>query len=278
MKRNRFPFVLGPIGLVFAFACALPAAAEERSLVTTFNLLVGFPDQPDSAVAMIPGTVIPDHTAPSVDRTLERSEILAVLAKQLRETMRLGQVEIRYEQKKQLHAGGAPEDLPAPSSRSSFVPNVALLEVTDQHATYQVRFRQGAQTVHTVPVTVIRGRRSVVGMLDGPEAPYVFLVVEPRAIDAPAEVKAADVTPPRLIRRTDPVYPRDAGDLEGTVVLEVVIGTDGQVRDIKVLHGLHPAYDGAAVDSVRQWLFEPATEGGKPVEVRYTLTIRFVPT
>lgn len=265
--------------LALALVLAAGPLQAGENVATTFILLVGHPDQPSSAVTMIPGTIIPDNSKASVTDTLERSQVLAGLSGQLKSTMRLGRVEVRYEQKLSLPVGGAAIDLPAPNSRSSFVPRVRAIEADGDHATYRVEFLQGGKTVKEMPVSVSRGQRSVVGMLDGPDAPYLFLVIEPAPSSsragAAAEARPA-TSPPRLVSRVNPVYPRDAGDLEGSVVLEVSIGTDGKVGNIKVLSGLHPAYDGAAVDAVRQWVFEPALDGGKPVEVRYTLTIRFV--
>ena len=39
--------------------------------------------------------------------------------------------------------------------------------------------------------------------------------------------------------------------------------------------GLVRALTQNAVEAVRQWLFEPCTCNGKPVGVRYTLTVRY---
>lgn len=251
------------------------ARADDRAVETTFHLLVGFPDGSSTGVSLIPGTVIPGDSAVAVDRELARTEALAALTRQLRETLRLGRVEVRYEQKRTLALGDAPESLPTPSTRSTFTPSVQLVGMKGPWASYEVHFRDGDKTLRTVPVTVERGLRSVVGMLDGPEAPYLFLVVAPAKGDQPAPPGGAGPTPPRLTSRVAPAYPEAMQGVQGVVVLEVTIGTDGRVRHPKVLKQLHPTLDQNAVDAALQWVFEPATLDGEPVEVRYTLTFQF---
>ena len=46
-------------------------------------------------------------------------------------------------------------------------------------------------------------------------------------------------------------------------------------REVAVDGSLAPDLDTAAMDAVKQWTFEPATQGGKPVPVIFNLTINF---
>jgi protein TonB len=85
-------------------------------------------------------------------------------------------------------------------------------------------------------------------------------------------------SPPRILTRSEPEYPVNARRLrvEGTVLLNVLVGTDGRVRDVKVLEAdggklLSPA----AVDAVRKWTFTPAMRSGRPVECWHKVPIRF---
>jgi protein TonB len=73
-----------------------------------------------------------------------------------------------------------------------------------------------------------------------------------------------------------PAYPRLARDVrrEGTVVIEAVIGTDGRVRDARVLKSV-ALLDGAALDAVRQWRYQPTLLNGVPVPVIVTVTVVF---
>jgi protein TonB len=81
----------------------------------------------------------------------------------------------------------------------------------------------------------------------------------------------------RVIQQVKPPYPplaRQAG-VSGTVVLQAIIGRDGCIRDLQVLSG-HPLLIRAAVDAVRQWLYQPTTLNGSPVEVLTTVEVKFV--
>ncbi len=63
--------------------------------------------------------------------------------------------------------------------------------------------------------------------------------------------------------------------LQGTVVLSIVVGTDGAAHDIKVTKSLGMGLDEEAVKSVQKWKFEPSTVEGKPVAVRIALQVDF---
>ena len=58
----------------------------------------------------------------------------------------------------------------------------------------------------------------------------------------------------------------------GTVVLQVTVGTDGQIEDVAVLKDI-PALTTEAVRCVKKWQFRAATLGGKPV--RTTVPVAF---
>jgi len=69
-----------------------------------------------------------------------------------------------------------------------------------------------------------------------------------------------------------------AKNLSGRVVLNVLVGADGSVREVRVLEADPPGvFDDAAVRAVRTWRFEPATYEGRAVEVWAALPIEFQP-
>ena len=84
------------------------------------------------------------------------------------------------------------------------------------------------------------------------------------------------ITRPERIRDVPPVYPAlaRAARIEGTVILEAVIGIDGTVQDARVLRPF-PYLDDAALEAVRQWLFTPTRLNGEPVPVVMTVTVTF---
>jgi len=85
------------------------------------------------------------------------------------------------------------------------------------------------------------------------------------------------VTAPNILQRAQPAYPPDAmrQRIEGAVVLEGVVQTDGTLGDIKVAKSLHPTLDAAAVNAAGGWVFQPGTKDGVPVRVRITLEVEF---
>ena len=68
-----------------------------------------------------------------------------------------------------------------------------------------------------------------------------------------------DIKRPIKIRTVPPVYPKEALDnkIGGTVLLEIVIGTEGSVLEQKVVQSVHPLLDAAAAEAVRQWKYVP---------------------
>lgn len=63
---------------------------------------------------------------------------------------------------------------------------------------------------------------------------------------------------------------------QGNVVLEVLVGRNGSVVDLRVfLSSGHPILDRAAVTTVKNWMFEPAMKGEKKVEMWVRVPIRF---
>ena len=85
------------------------------------------------------------------------------------------------------------------------------------------------------------------------------------------------VTTPKLIRETKPRYSQRAmhEKVEGEVVMECVVKADGTVGDKTIVKSLDPDLDQAALDAAAQWLFEPGTRDGKPVNVLVTITMAF---
>jgi TonB family protein len=80
----------------------------------------------------------------------------------------------------------------------------------------------------------------------------------------------------RLIHRVEPQYPPEARaqKIQGVVILDVQIGSEGAVHNIAVVDG-NPALADAAVQAVRQWRYQPYAMGGQPVEMQTRVRIRF---
>ncbi len=89
------------------------------------------------------------------------------------------------------------------------------------------------------------------------------------------------MTNPKLIQesKVQPEYPELArvARLEGNVILQAIIHADGTVGDLEVLRCNRPnmGFEDAAIEAVRHWRYEPATQNGKPVEVYFTVFVEF---
>lgn len=83
---------------------------------------------------------------------------------------------------------------------------------------------------------------------------------------------------PEVIQKIAPVYPEAArqSGLEGTVMVQALVGRDGLVREVRVTKSV-AGLDEAALESVRQWWFKPARSKGEPVAVWVAVPIRFPP-
>jgi protein TonB len=81
---------------------------------------------------------------------------------------------------------------------------------------------------------------------------------------------------PAVVTQAMPAYPdlaREAG-VDGTVMLRVLVGKDGRVKDVHVDRSV-ALLDEAAVAAARQWVFTPALSNGHPVMVWVAVPVRF---
>jgi TonB family protein len=95
------------------------------------------------------------------------------------------------------------------------------------------------------------------------------------ASKAPKQITVSSkVMSGNLLTKAVPVYPPAAkkAKIQGTVVLSVVIGDDGNVKNIQVVSGPNELQQ-ASIDAVRQWTYKPYLLNGDPVEVKTTVNI-----
>jgi len=81
---------------------------------------------------------------------------------------------------------------------------------------------------------------------------------------------------PVLVKDVLPRYPDIAREaqLEGDVLLRVLVGKDGRVLDVHVDASV-PMLDLAAIEAARQWVFKPAFANNHSVAVWITRRVRF---
>ena len=80
----------------------------------------------------------------------------------------------------------------------------------------------------------------------------------------------------RLIHEVSPEYPEAArrAKVQGTVVLDAIVGVEGTVTQLKVINGPE-ALSAAAADAVRWWRYEPYIVNGQPATVETTVAVKF---
>ena len=112
----------------------------------------------------------------------------------------------------------------------------------------------------------------------GPPAPAVPGPPAPAPAAAPAVSDGGDLSSKMIVAKP-PTYPIDSRRRheEGTVVLSVLVATDGSVSEISVAQSSGSSLlDQAALGAVRKWRWAPLLRGGDPVMVRGEVKIPFV--
>jgi TonB family protein len=112
----------------------------------------------------------------------------------------------------------------------------------------------------------------VTRLVSPPAAP-----VTPAPEALPLRVTVASSVMQSLITyRTVPVYPELAQEknIEGTVLLDTIVGKDGRVIDLRPVSG-PPELAPAATEAVKSWRFSPFTLNGDAVEVETTIEVEF---
>ena len=111
-----------------------------------------------------------------------------------------------------------------------------------------------------------------------PPPPPVQQPAEPK----PAEPTPAPVLPPRAeagqLSNPAPVYPSLSRRLreQGTVVLEILIKADGTVGEVKIKSSSgYKRLDDTAAKAVKQWRYQPATQGDKKIDFWYEQPVEF---
>jgi protein TonB len=85
------------------------------------------------------------------------------------------------------------------------------------------------------------------------------------------------VTPPRVIYQTDPEFSEEArkAKYQGTCVLGLVVDANGHPTQIRVLSALGMGLDEKAIESVKNWKFEPGKKDGHDVAVEIAVEVDF---
>ena len=119
------------------------------------------------------------------------------------------------------------------------------------------------------------GIDSIVGALDVPSA--VVDAPPPPAVAPAGPIKiGGTIKAPARTKYVMPEYPELArrNRVQGVVILEAIIGTDGKVENARVLRS-SPLLDQSALAAVREWEYTPTLLNGRPTPVIMTVTVVF---
>jgi len=85
------------------------------------------------------------------------------------------------------------------------------------------------------------------------------------------------VTPPKVRSRVDPIYTpvAQAARVQGTVLLEAIVRANGRTEIVRVIRPLGYGLEENAAEALGQWVFEPGTRMGQPVDVLLTIEVNF---
>jgi TonB family protein len=92
-----------------------------------------------------------------------------------------------------------------------------------------------------------------------------------------ASKAGSGVAAPTLLHKLEPSYSVEAraAKVQGTVVLSVVIGTDGAASDVQLRKGVGYGLDEQALNAITQWTFKPGMRDGMAVPVQATIEVNF---
>ncbi len=84
-------------------------------------------------------------------------------------------------------------------------------------------------------------------------------------------------TVPEIVRWVAPEYPEMARgmELQGQVLVKVLVGTDGRPWATELVQGVHPILDREALEAAKRCVFSPGKQRDRPVEVWVTLPYTF---
>jgi protein TonB len=77
--------------------------------------------------------------------------------------------------------------------------------------------------------------------------------------------------------RPAPTYPYDMrrAGINGTVVVEFIINTEGDVIQTQIVRSSHREFEMPAIQAVSKWKFKPGRKGGRVVNVRASQLLEF---
>jgi protein TonB len=128
------------------------------------------------------------------------------------------------------------------------------------------------------PIITVNTAPPPVATAPAPPPPKATVVAQAAPTSPPGPVSVDDFDS-SMIKIDPPRFPMESRKRreQGTVILDVTVGIDGLVSQIRVATSSgFERLDKAALNAVRNWQWKPLIRGGQPVSVRGAITIPFV--
>ncbi|RKZ30977.1 energy transducer TonB [bacterium] len=196
-----------------------------------------------------------------------------------------------------------PEQFPKNLKKGLIISLAAVLLVLLTYITIAVKTLEGPEYQQVIEIEEIEETRQQI-QKEEPPKPKIAQVIETEDEDVPdtvtIDVTELDVSdtayiptveddeepvdffvlesPPEPKEKVEPKYPDLArrGQVEGSVLVEVIIGYDGKVEKAKVVAAKPEGFfEDAALAAAKQWTFTPAKQRDKPVKVLYQIPVKF---
>lgn len=187
--------------------------------------------------------------------------------------------------KARMRSNGTTPLLPGvPIGDYCFDPSLPVLRIEHLFNSVYVKFDKLTTTQNRIlagEITITDGRHKLlvfdVGMTD--ELANQNAVLIPPVDVTPVELEERPSSPSQslLVKKVPPVYPPAAKEhhIGGVVILDAMIGTDGRVKDIRVLETPSRLLTSASKDAVAQWQYAPFIVDGQPQEVNTIINVVF---
>lgn len=150
-----------------------------------------------------------------------------------------------------------PETKPAETPRVTYTPPRVKTPVTND---------QPVQAIPTIDPPIF----------DKIDMGEPVVAYQPKVLPPPTPARIEAQIDSRAILQ--PPYPasEERAEVEGSVTVRVVIGTDGRVKSVeKVRAASDSFFRSTERHALKHWRFRPATIDGKPVESTKTMTVHF---
>jgi len=179
-----------------------------------------------------------------------------------------------------------------PTQAGAAIMWMAVVEQRQQHMEDAERLYQSALSVQdpqSIEAAVTmelygrflreQGRTDQAGEMDARAAAIQKANAPPARSDTAsvAYKVGAGVNPPSVLQKVEPEYSEEgrAAGLQGTVVVQVVIGPDGVAHDARIVRGLGLGLDEQAIEAISRWQFKPGAKDGEPVPVTATIEVNW---